>query len=806
MRLLHLTLICLLSFSAFAQPPGGGGGRRGAGGTTTGEIFGNVIDSITGDPLPYVTVMASKLPEKKAVGGAVTSEDGSFSIPDLPKGKYELKVSFVGYKSRIFGPIDLTDDQITRQLKDFTLTANVLDEVEVIGGVPDITYEIDKKVVNVEDQLNAEGQTALEILENIPSISVSADGTVSLRGSSSFTLLIDGIPTILDASDALATIPASSIKDIEIITNPSAKFDAEGTSGVINIVTKKSKLQGVSCLINGSVGRFDNYNGDISLNIKKNAWTFDVNVNTRQRSRPQFTEEERITTYDSLVNSLYSEGESNWKMGGWGGGGGIQWAPNNSHVLAVRTNLRSNVMQPYSNYNFESYDDDSLIETFYNEQGNNIEFLASTSNLYYQYNIKRNKDHNISIKAIANIRDVVQNDTTLAYAGDGTIRSGNLYSETGPSNSYRFNIDYKRPLKKKRKMEVGLQSQLGTSGDIGRNYVYNTETGLFDFNPLFSSDVNYVRDIHAGYGMFSGKHKDLGYQIGLRAEYTYRNITSTAATDFTEINRLDWFPSAHFSYSMKNKSQFLLSYSRRIERPRSYYFEPFITWEGPFNVRSGNPNLQPQYINAFEFSYIKPVKRKGFFSLESYFRMSNNIINRISTVYDEGILISQPYNIGTSQATGLEASYSYNVKDWWKINAGANAFLFNLSGELEGVDYSAQSFNYSGNLSNTFTVKGFMIQLVSRYNSGSVTAQGESFDAFTQDLTVKKSFFDRMLSVSVQGRNILGTGRRGSISNIENVYYYSLSKPLAPMITLNVSVKLNNYQKVMQRSEQMDDF
>jgi outer membrane receptor protein involved in Fe transport len=355
-------------------------------------------------------------------------------------------------------------------------------------------------------------------------------------------------------------------------------------------------------------------------------------------------------------------------------------------------------------------------------------------------------------------------------------------------------------------MEVGLQSQLGTSGDIGRNYVYNTETGLFDFNPLFSSDVNYVRDIHAGYGMFSGKHKDLGYQIGLRAEYTYRNITSTAATDFTEINRLDWFPSAHFSYSMKNKSQFLLSYSRRIERPRSYYFEPFITWEGPFNVRSGNPNLQPQYINAFEFSYIKPVKRKGFFSLESYFRMSNNIINRISTVYDEGILISQPYNIGTSQATGLEASFSYNVKDWWKINAGANAFLFNLTGDLEGVDFSRQSFNYSGNLSNTFTVKGFMIQLVTRYNSGSVTAQGESFDSFTQDLTVKKSFFDRMLSVSVQGRNILGTARRGSISNIENVYYYSLSKPLAPMISLNVSVKLNNYQKVMQREEQMDDF
>ena len=805
MRHVLSAVILLITISALAQPPGGGG-RRGAGSGVSGEIFGTVIDSVTREPLPYVTILVMELPKEERVAGVVTNEKGEFSVPDLSVGKYQLKVSFVGYRARIVGPIELTEEAITYQMKDFTLTSNVLDEVEVIGGVPDITYEIDKKVVNVEDQLNTEGQTALEVLENIPSISVSADGTVSLRGSSSFTLLIDGIPTILDPSDALATIPAGNIKDIEIITNPSARFDAEGTSGVINIITKKTKLEGLSCLINLGAGRFDNYNGDVSLNLKKNAWTFDLNVNYQQRSRPSFTVEERITTYDSLTNTLYSEGESNWKRGGWGAGGGVQWAPNNSHILSIRTRYRTNLMEPYSDYYFENYDDDSLIETFYNEQHNNINIIANTSSLYYQYNIKRNKEHNISVKAIANLRDVVQFDTTLAYSGDGNIRSGNLYTETGPSNSFRFNIDYSLPLKKKRKFQAGLQSQLGQSGDIGKNYTYNTSTESFEFNPLFSSDVDYIRDIHAAYSMFSGKYKSLGYQVGLRAEYTFRRITSTTAVDFAEIDRLDWFPSAHFSYSMDNKSQFLLSYSRRIERPRSYYFEPFITWEGPFNVRSGNPNLQPQYINAFELSYIKPLKRKGFFSLESYFRMSNNIINRISSVYEDGILLSQPYNIGRSESTGLEASLSLNLKKWWKLNAGANAFLFNLTGSLNDVDYSRQSFNYSGNLSNTFTVKKLMIQLVTRYRSGSVTAQGTSFDSFTQDLTIKRSFMDKRLSVSLQGRNIFGTARRGSISNIENVYFYSLSKPLAPMIMLNVSVKLNNYQRVMQRTEQMDDF
>ena len=806
MKYLFSLLIVILAYVSLAQPPGGGGGKRPGQSEKKGEIFGNIQDSITNEAMAYVTVLALKQPEGKAVGGAVTLDNGNFSIADLPLGDYHLKISFVGYKTSIVKGISLTEEKSTFNLKNATISSTVLQTVEVVGGEPDITFEIDKKVVNVEDQINTDGQTAVEILENIPSISVSSDGTVSLRGSSSFTLLIDGIPTVLDASDALATIPASTIKDIEIITNPSAKFDAEGTSGVINIITKKSKLEGVSCLVNLNAGRFENYGGDIALNFKKKAFTFDFNANYNMRGRPNNTTNERITTYDSLTNRLLSEGESNWKRRSAGIGGGIQWAPNNSHVFVVRTNFKDNLMTPYSDYTYENYDDDLLLETFFTDQHNNIDMTGSSSSLYYQYNIRRNKEHNISVKAIANIRDVVQFDTTLSYTSDGTITAANLYTETGPSNSYRFNLDYKLPLKKDRKFEAGLQSQFGQSGDIGKNYVYDLVTAEYVFDPLFSSDVDYIRNIHAGYSMFSGKYKRLGYQLGLRAEYTFRTISSTAAVEFTEINRLDWFPSAHFSYGLKNKSQILVSYSRRIERPRSYFFEPFITWEGPYNVRSGNPNLIPEYINAFEVSYMKPLARKGFFSLEGYFRKSNNIINRISSVYEEGILISQPYNIGRSESYGLESSVSYTLFDWWKINAGANAYFFNLTGELNDVDYSTESFNYSGRLTNTFNYKGFMLQFVTRYVSGSVTAQGERFDAFVQDVSLKKSFLKKRLSATLQARNALGTDRRGSISYTENVYLYSLSKPLAPQVMLTISVKLNNYQKVFERSEQMDDF
>ena len=803
---LFTLFILLIGLSTWAQPPGERGGKYRGQNQTKGEIFGSVMDSITSKPVGYATIVALNSRSNKMIGGAVTDEKGAFSIPDLPMGLYQLKITFVGYNTTFINEIKLTAEKSTYQLKNFQLSPTVLNTVEVVGEKPLVTYEIDKKVINVEDQLNTDGQSATEILENIPSVTVSADGTVSLRGSSSFTLLIDGIPTAMDASDALATIPASTIENIEIITNPSAKFDAEGTSGVINIITKKSKLEGISCLVNLSAGRFNNYNSDVSLNVKKKKWTFDLNAMVSDRGRPRIQENERITTYDSTVNTLLSFGESNWRRQSYGAGGGIQWSPNNSHLFSLRTDFKWTDMIPYSILEYENYDNDSLIETFRTDALNHIELFNNTSNFFYQYNIKRNKDHHISVKAIANLKYVTQNDSTLNYE-DGTLSSGNIYTETGPSNSYRFNIDYKLPLTKDSKFETGLQAQFGKSGDIGRNYVFNELTGAYDLNELFSSDVNYRRDVHAAYAIYGGKFKRLGYQAGLRAEYTFREITSTQAVEFATINRLDWFPSAHLSYSFNNKSQLLLSYSRRIKRPRSWFFEPFVTWEGPYSVRSGNPDLNPEYINAFELSFVKPIKKhKGFFSAEAYQRINRGFMGWISTVYDDGILIRKPYNLGSSTSSGLELSINYKLTKWYTVNAGGNAYYYDLNGAIDDVNYSTSSFNYGGRITNSFDLNGWMIQLVSRYRSGSVSPQGEKLGAFVQDITLKKSFWNKKLAVTLQSRNVLATDRNVSFSKTQNVVLNSYGYPMAPGFMATVSLKLNNYQKVFERQEQLDDF
>jgi len=724
-----------------------------------GEIFGNVQDSIDNSSLSYITIRVFTEKDKKLVGGSVSSENGTFSISNLPFGSYFIDVSFAGYQTKLFENINLSKNESTHQLKNILMAPLMLDEVEISSSRPLINYEIDKKIINVEDQINTDGQSAIEILENIPSITISAEGTVSLRGSSSFTLLIDGIPTIMDASDYLASIPASTVKEIEVITNPSAKYDAEGTSGVLNIVTKKNKLEGLSLLINGQLGLYKNNSSNISLSSKRKKSSFDLNASFRMRSNPNEQINNRITTYDTVINRLYSSGDKNWRRTNFGINGSYSWKPNNSHILLLSGKLKSNLMNPYNNLQYTNYSNAVVTDEFRTTAHNYIQFMNNSFSLNYQYNFKRNKEHNLSFKAIANFSGANQQDTTLTYDTEGRIISGNLYTETGPSNSNRYKVDYTRPMKNM-KLQSGIQSQFGNSGDVGKNYTLDTITDTFIFDSIYSSDVDYVRDIHAAYVMLGGKQKQFGYQIGLRAEYTFRSISSSNSIKFNDINRLDWFPSGHFSYNLKKGGQLMASYSQRIQRPRSYYFEPFITWTGPFNVRSGNPNLQPTYIDVFELNYLHPLSKNNFFSIEGYARKNKGIIQRLSTVYAQDILITRPENIGNSAAYGLEASIDYQMFKWWKINTGGNAFLYQLSGQLAEELYSAESINYNVRLTSTFTVlENWFVQFISRYQSGSVTAQGLEYSNFTQDVSIKTNLASKKISITLQGRNVLNTAR-----------------------------------------------
>jgi outer membrane receptor protein involved in Fe transport len=770
-----------------------GGPIKGKGG---GEITGKVIDSETQKAMEYVTVALFKEKDSSLVTGQITDTKGEFYLKELPLGKYYLRFSFIGYKNTFKRNILLGPNQLNIDFNKVILSPDqeVLEDVEVIVDRPQIVYEIDKKVVNVEDMNTVASATAIEVLENIPSITVDMDGNVSLRGSAGFTLLIDNKPSPLEASEALQLIPASNIKDIEIITNPSAKYNAEGTSGIINVILKKNKLEGISTLINLNGATFNNYGGDFLVSVNKNKIKLNVGGNFRNRNRYRDITQERIITYDENISQVNSEGLHRFFSTNYGINAALEWSPNRKNSFSLGVNGNQRQFNAAANYDFLEYSNNMLTNKYTNKERTLRQFFGATASAGYEHLIGGDKEHRVNVTAVYNLHDGDEDALTESFDENELRVQGNQSTEVGPSQMYRVNVDYEKPLKGKAKFKLGLRSDFGNNKDDQDSYELNTSTGEYVKLPLFSTDVDYIQNVYAGYAIYSGEYQSkLGYQFGLRSEYTDRNIYMETLNSNTDIERLDWFPSAHFSYKLNKKDQLKANFSRRIQRPRSWNLEPFISWEDPYTVRQGNPDLLPEYIQSYELGWIKNLK-KGSFSLELYYRNTINTIERIQEAYDSTVIIKRPVNAGISNSLGLELSYRKRLLKWWGVDLGVNSFYYQISGVLSNETFERESFSYNLRLSNTFNLKkDWKVQAISRYTSAIATAQGRTNGFFTLDLAVKKDFWQNRLSGALQFRNALNSMRRETWVETAALYSYRLAEPRWPEIALSIALRLNNY-------------
>ena len=797
--IISLILLPLLGFSQNNKPL-----------PIQGEVYGTVIDSATNTPMEYVSVAIYNQKDSSVFSGAITKTKGKFSVAKIPSGDYYVVISFVGYQPRNINGIKISKEKSIYDLGIVNMS-NVLSlkEVTIRGDIPTVSYEIDKKVINVEDMTTTVGQSAAEVLQNTPSIQVDAQGNVTLRGSSNYQLLINGIPTAMEASDALQSIPASTIKSVEIVTNPSAREQAEGVGGIINIITKKKKLEGISLLANISGGNYDRYGGDVAINYSLKKHTLNVNVGYNQRNNPSNKFEERISDFGSNQSRVVSNGEGSWKMGGIRAGAEWIFTPNSAHVISLGTTYGNRLMTPYTNSFYEEFLNDSLIRKYDNRYLGDINITSFSNFMSYRYLIERDGSNYINFKAIYNLRSVDEYSYNDFYDEGGIKIGGNLATEFGPSNVLRFDLDYYKTLKNKMIWEAGLQAQFGLAKDDRDNFEYDPVTKTDIRQALFSTDVQYNRNVHAAYSLLRGKKNKLGYQFGLRAEYTFRNIEATNIANASQVvNRIDLFPSAHFSYKLSESQEVLFSYSRRINRPRSYYFEPFITFVSPYSVRSGNANLKPEYITSIEASWIKQFKNnKGNFSVDVYSKLLNNLINRIPTVYDTNIILESPENAGNSMSFGMDPTLIYYITDWWNTNFGASLYYYSVTSNLNELETTNESFNWNLNWINSINFKyNFKLQIIAQYTSRSATPLGYMEDNYGVDASLRKSFFENKLAVTFQASNIFSTRKNVSFSTINNVEVLSIRNPFAPMYMATISLKLNNYKKMMSKKEQLDDF
>ncbi len=795
--------ISLLSAQHGPPQSGGHGGHSSA----NGMISGKIIDKSTRRALEYVSISITN--EKgELVKGSVTDQSGIFIIKKVPFGHYKLECRFIGYQPTIKENIILSKNRSEYDLGKISLKidSETLSTVEIVGDKAAIRYELDKKIIDVSNLNTAASQSALEVLETVPSVTVDIDGNVSLRGSSSFTLLIDGQPTSLEVQDALKTIPASAIKDIEIITNPSAKYDAEGTSGFINIIMKKNSLEGLSALINANVGNYNNYGGNTIIDWNTNKFGATVGGNIRKMNHPAELTSIRRTTFNNQTREIASTGPHTRQHNMLGTNLELTFRPNPRNIIIVNGKINKFTMLTALDIPLtEKLDDVIVSETITKEQTDRI-FDNKQLGINYQYLFQGNKKHYLQTKIFINNFYADEDGRTNYFEKGSDVQfGGTRNTEIGPSNLRRFNLDYSNTFENGNKLELGTQFQFGRSDDLTHAFVYNpTSMNLEEIDSL-STTVDYFRNIFSGYGIFGGQKEKFSYQIGLRAEQTVRNVTINGQKTSTNIKRLDWFPSAHTSYQWSESLQLMANYSRRISRPRSWFLEPFFTWRDAYNIRQGNPDLLPQYIDSYELGFIKDFK-KGSISTELYHRTTHNLINRVKSVYSPSVFLTRPENVGTDFSTGLEVALNNKLFKWWKSNLSLNAFNYQIKGNLNDEVYENNSNSWTLRWSNNFSLpKDFQFQLVTKYNSEIVTAQGITSSFFTSDISLKKQFFDSKLTAILQGSNIFSTSRRETYFEGKDFYYYFLRVPSAPMISLSLSFKINNYSKRLQR-ERSDEF
>lgn len=778
-----------------------------------GGIKGFVLDADSKVPLEYATIAVKNKTTNK-LDGTISDQSGFFRLTGLDFGKYSIELTFIGYETKVLPNVEITDKNNFIDLGQVSLksASQDLEEVVVVSDRPTVSYKIDKKVINVSQQHTSASGTAVELLETIPSVTVDIQGNVALRGSSSFTVLIDGKPTVLEPSEALNQIPASAIQNIEIITNPSAKFDPDGSSGIINIITKKNQLQGVTGLINLSGGYFDNFGGDFLFNYRKERFNFYIGADVNNRMMYGLTENEnRTTKHDPLdvnndtTTTVISDGRFNRGGFTYGFRGGIDFTVNakNSISIGGRYGYRNMDNSSLTDFNV-STNPFSINNNYQNVNIGDRGGIFYTLNLDYTHKFEK-KGNELVMQFITDYRNFDSNSENQLIDANNVISFGQKNKESGPERGYRGKIDYVLPIGEKDKFEAGYQLRI-SDGDEYRD-VYNYEAGDYVLIDTLSHKVNEVDDIHSIYSTYSGNLNKFGYQLGVRGEYTYRVIELLGENQKFKIDQWDFFPTLHLSYQLPKEQQLMVSYTRRIERPHGWDLEPFLTWRDAYNVQQGNPDLKNEYIDSYELSY-QVMLGKNTFSIDIYDRKTNNKIERVKKAYPykENVILQTSENVGYDNSLGTELMFGLDLFKWLRLDLMGNLYFYKVEGELFGKDFSEESFNWNTRLNATFKFgKNSRLQFNNMYNSKSVSAQGEREGFVVTTLAFKQDMFKNKVSLTLQARDIFNTAGHSFTSKSNDFYSYSRFEPYSPMISLTLTWRLNNYKPDRKRNNMQQD-
>ncbi len=797
---LALFLLVSGSTQVFAQQPG--------------LIKGKIIDSVSTIPVSFATIRVFSIQDKKLIDGDISHEAGDFSL-DVPFGKYYAEIDFMGYESQKTKDFIISSENPVHDLGTVKLATSVstLDEVVVQAEKSTMELSLDKKVFNVGKDLANAGGSANDILMNIPSVSVDPEGTVKLRGSDNVRILIDGKPSGLvsfKGGSGLQQLQASMIERVEVITNPSARYEAEGMAGIINIVLKKERNQGFNGSFEVITGHPTNLGGAANLNYRHKKINFFINYSIAFREQPGDGRlYQEVYDLDTLENGSVYRGDSttilkqntNALITGFNTNirGGLDFYFNEKNILTVsylyrRSNASRITDILYKDYLFT----DSNMRGFTKRRQDEDEVEPNSEySLIYKKSYEQ-KGHELTgeIKFLDNWESSDQWFMQDIFTPDGTAQSSTLERSLNDEfeKQWLFQVDYIKPIGKDGKVELGARASFR---DMVNDYLVTRKNEQGEFEPItdlrgidLDNVFEYDENIQAVYGILGNKTKKFSYQAGLRAEWTDVTTTLKETNEENPRKYANLFPSAHLTLDLPKENAIQVSYSRRVRRPFYNDLSPFMTFSDSRNYFSGNPDLNPEFSNVYEIGHIKYFD-KGSFSSSIYYRDTKDKIDRIRLVDDKGFSNTQPQNLLSEKAMGVEFSSNYSPTGWWKLDFNFNFFHADIDGSNIIETYKASTYSWFARQTSRFTLlKGLDVQVRGNYEAPQNTAQGKRKSLYYADLSMSKDILKGRGTVTFNVLDVFNTRRLRSISEGSNFYTDSNFQPRVRQFNLTFNYRI----------------
>jgi len=778
-------------------------------------VKGKITDSQTSAALSYATVRVFKSTDSTLTGGGISDDKGLIWV-ELGYGQYYALVEYIGYKSLIISTFEVSKEQPTHDLGTLQMAASArnLDEVVVQAQKSSMELSLDKKIFNVGKDLSNAGGTAIDILGNIPSVSVDTDGNVKLRGSDGVRILIDGKPSGLvsfKGGAGLQQLQGNQIEKVEIITNPSARYEAEGMAGIINIVLKKERKDGFNGSFEVVTGYQPNYGVAANINYRKNKLNFFLNYGIAYRVPISAGRLYQKVFGKDTTAILQQNTSGEVRTVANTIRGGLDYFFNEKNVMTASYQFRRTDALRITDNNYKDYINNlNALNTITDRQQRETE-----AEPYSEYALTYKKTYDKkSQELVADVRYLTyweRSDQTFTqhsiFANGTPNNKGNLLQKSlndEYENQFLVQLDYVQPVGKEGKFETGLRSSFR---DMVNDYVVTqrNDQGVFEAIPGLENYFIYKENIHGVYAILGNRNKKISYQAGLRAETT--DVT-TILRETNQINPRQYtnlFPSAHFTYNLDKENALQLSYSRRVRRPTYNDLSPYVTFSDQRNFFSGNPDLNPEFTNSFELGHVNYFE-KGSFTSSLYYRHTIGKVLRIRRVDAQGFSNTRPENLATEDAFGAEFTSTYTPLKWWKVDFNFNFFRAITDGKNLDATFKADTYSWFARQTSRFTLAPQTeLQIRANYEAPQQLPQGSRKSRTFVDLAFSKELIRGKGTLTLNVVDVFNSRYLRTITEGANFYSEGTFGMRARQINLTVNYRLNQAKNTKRAKSLISD-